>query len=1180
MRRTIKEHRKYIWCLLVLACLLLVWPAFAGAEVDAADRDVEWGQYQNSRANNGIIGEIETPVSYEETALKWSRKMVSGFTTSFTPPLIIDGYLYTASSTHVYKVNRDTGEIVKESAELKLNVGYGINPITYDEDNDQLYVPILKGRVQCLDAETLDSKWISEEYSYSQSLSPISYIDGSVYTGIWETETKDGVFFCLDAATGEAKWKYIPSKHGEAPHGFYWAGSYVDDRYVVVGSDDGAANTFAEAGAYPETATVYCFDRKTGEVKDRITGIKGDIRSTVVYDNGHIYFVSKGGRLYKTSLGADGKFSDTSFIQLTDSRNGVDAMMTSTPVVYKGRIYVGAAGNGGQYSADGGHFFAVIADDATLKDSSLIYTVPISGYPQAAPLLSTATEKTDGKVRLYFTFNAFPGGIYCLEDSQSATAENHASAKLLYRPEISMQQYCISPLCCDREGTFYYKNDSGYLMAVAANKAYLNGISVRYGNNELKWEYPFESGLLNYDLQAPNDAKTVDVRLQVPEGMSASVDGKACTIKADGWTNPISVAASENAAAIPVVVSRTVSGKTYTRTYTLNTATLSNNANLAEIVINASNTRAKDQIGYDPAFDAGVTDYVSRSYDGDHTYLNLWLQTADPEAQVRVLPANNVGNSAPNFYLNEDGSIEAASNGRYPVYWVTGEITSEVDVEVTAPSGMVTKTYHVTFVRGSEHLDVGRTPLKLSPSSMTLYTSGQSRSAGVTVSYGGADVTGDCTFESTDPAVAMVDPGGIITAVSRGDAEVWVRYAPQNRRARVHVEVTDPTLSPPTASLRSGTYTEPIEVALTAPGAGADVRYVMGAPEEDLAAPTSTGGTKYEAPIGIGEPGKVVSVKIRAIACGEGYAKSYPEDFIYTVDLTGGTVQEAGVSLSPGSIYIAEEDQALLAALPNGTGYEAVTAALSGIQAHVIMNEAYAAEHGGETEILAGIVWNTENGYDYDPANAGTQRFLARGQVALPDGIDSRGRSLEVMMPVGITAVPPGKVTAVSAVAGAKTKSITVTYKAVPGAEGYKIAYRKTGSSWKYKQAAGTTCKITGLAAGGCYEVRACAVNSGGEGALSKSSFCMIAATTLKVTAGKKSFTAKMKATGKASGYQVRYSLKKTMAGAKTKKTKKTSLTVKKLKAKKVYYVEAAPYKVISGKTYVGESVVKKVKTK
>ena len=52
------------------------------------------------------------------------------------------------------------------------------------------------------------------------------------------------------------------------------------------------------------------------------------------------------------------------------------------------------------------------------------------------------------------------------------------------------------------------------------------------------------------------------------------------------------------------------------------------------------------------------------------------------------------------------------------------------------------------------------------------------------------------------------------------------------------------------------------------------------------------------------------------------------------------------------------------------------------------------------------------------------------------------------------------------------------------------------------------------------------------------------------------------------------------MAGAKTKKTKKTSLTVKKLKAKKVYYVEAAPYKVISGKTYVGEPVVKKVKTK
>lgn len=1208
MREHARQNRFYITAGVVLLLLLgMAWIAFA-SDSYATERDVEWGQYQNSPTNNGVIGEIETPATYNETALKWSRKMVSGYTTSFTPPLIIDGYLYTASSTHVYRINKNTGEVVKESAELLLNVGYGLNPITYDADNDQLYVPILKGRVQCLDAETLQSKWISEEYRYSQTLSPISYIDGCVYTGIWETETKDGVFFCLDAATGETKWKYVPSEHGESKHGFYWAGCYVDDNYVVVGSDDGADNTFAEAGAYPESATVYSFDRRTGAVVDKISGIKGDIRSTVVYDGGHIYFVSKGGRLYKTSFGADGKFSNTSYIQLqVKGKSGsdmVDAMMTSPPVIHNGRIYVGAAGAGGQFNADGGHMFAVIRDDGTLSDSSLIYTVPVSGYPQAPPILSTATENTDGKVRLYFTFNAYPGGIYCLEDSASATASSHSNAQLLFRPEVSMQQYCISPLCCDREGTFYYKNDSGNLFAVALNKAYLNDISVKYGNTELAWEYPFEPGILNYSLQAPNDAAAVDVRLDVPEGMAAKVNGE------DYTGSKISVAVGEDAAAIPVTVSKTVGEKTYTRTYTLSTAALSNNANLAGLLISASNTApaqiadsgdwisASKGIGYDPVFDPGIEDYVGRicEVDTGKAFLRLWLETADQEATVKVIPVQNVGNSQSR--LNEDGTIKKASNSSYyPVYWVKGETSAEVDVAVTSPSGKVAKTYHVTLQRSEEFIGTGEQPLRLSPSSVTLFTSGQDRSTSVTASYEGTDVTGDCTFESSDPQVATVDPYGRITAVSRGEAEIWVWYAQASRRARVHVEVTEPTLNPPLASLRQGTYAEPIQVALLATGSGAQVRYVMGDAEEDLPAPSSTGGTLYGQPISIGEEGQVVSVKIRAIACGSGYAKSFPEDFIYTVDLTGAVEPQPGVSLAPDSVYIAPEDQAAFSALPNGTRYDAVTKMLSSVQAHLKMNEAY-TEATGEAEITTGIVWETEGSYAYDPADQKEQQFLIRGEAVLPESIDTRGKNLDVLLPVTISAVKqpeppappaplapsvpaiPDKVTGLSATVSASAKAVTVKYKSAARASSYRIAFRKASGAWKYQVAQGTSAKIKGLAAKGNYEVKVCAVNAGGQGAYSASCFCMISKTTLKLSGKKKSIAVTVKKVKPATGYRLRYSLKKNLSSAKTVKTKKTKYTIKKLKAKKLYYVQATPYKVIKGKTYWGQPVVKKVKAK
>lgn len=1077
-------------------------------------------------------------------------------------------------------------------------VRYGMNPITYDADNDQFYVPIMKGRVQCLNADTLRSKWISEEYRYSQTLSPISYIDGCVYTGIWETEVKDGPFFCLDAATGETKWKYVPSEHGDAPHGFYWAGCYVDENYAVVGSDDGADNTFSEAGAFPETAVAYSFNRRTGEVIDKITGVKGDIRSSVVYNHGHIYFVTKGGRLYKADFGADGTFSNVSYIQLqTPGKNSeemVDVMMTSTPVVHNGRIYVGAAGAGGQFSADGGHMFAVIRDDGTLSSSSLIYTVPISGYPQASPVLSTATENTDGKVRLYFTFNAFPGGIYCLEDSADATADHHENAKLLYRPELPMQQYCISPLCCDREGTFYYKNDSGYLMAVSVNKAYLDGISVKYGSQELKWEYPFEPGILNYSLQAPNDADAVDVRLGVPDGMTARVNGE------DYAGSKISVPVGEDESAIPVTVSKTVGEKTYTRTYTLNTATQSNNANLGGLVITASNTKPKQiadsgdwvsatkGIGYDPVFDPGIEDYVSKicTDDKGKAFLRLWLETADPEASVRVIPAQNVGNTQND--LNDNGTIKKRSGGYYPVYFVKGEIAAEVDAEVTAPSGKVTKTYHITLQRSEEYIETGEQPLRLTPSSAELHVKGRSRSTGISAEYAGSDVTGNCTFESSDPEVAAVDQNGLVTAVSCGDAEIWVNYAQETRRGRVHVDVTEPMLSPPLASLNQGYYTEPIRVALQASGAGAQVRYVIGDAEEDLEAPTTTGGVLYEEPISIGEAGQRVSVKIRAIACGSGYRKSYPEDFIYTVDLTGEPPSSPGVSLEPDSIYLAEADLETFRNLPNGTGYDAVTELLLPLQAHVKMNKAYTGE---SAEVTAGIAWDDADSYDYDPSDQGEQNFLIRGQVVLPEGVDDLGKNLDILLPVTVKAKPqpepekpkpakPAKVTGLSATVNASAKTITLKYKSAARAGTYRVAYRKAGGAWKYLTAKGTTRKITGLAASGSYEVKVCAVNDGGQGAYSASCFCMISKTTLKLKPKKKAITVTMKKIKPASGYRLRYSLKKNLSSSKTVKTKKTTYTIKKLKKKKLYYVQATPYKVISGKTYWGQPVVKKVKTK
>lgn len=87
----------------------------------------------------------------------------------------------------------------------------------------------------------------------------------------------------------------------------------------------------------------------------------------------------------------------------------------------------------------------------------------------------------------------------------------------------------------------------------------------------------------------------------------------------------------------------------------------------------------------------------------------------------------------------------------------------------------------------------------------------------------------------------------------------------------------------------------------------------------------------------------------------------------------------------------------------------------------------------------------------------------------------------------------------------------------------------------------------------------------------------------------RKSFTIKWKKPSaanlkKTTGYQIRYSLKKTMKNSKSvfvKKNKTNSKTFKKLKAKKKYWVQIRTYKLSGGKKYYsGWSIKKYVKTK
>ncbi len=153
----------------------------------------------------------------------------------------------------------------------------------------------------------------------------------------------------------------------------------------------------------------------------------------------------------KAPISADGHFDHDAF-QTVEMGN----MCTSTPIIYNGKAFIGTSG-AQQFGSPG---TLNVIDVNTMK---IVENVTLPGYPQAPMLMTTGYEEETGNVYIYTTYNARPGGLYCVTWN---TNDDTFSLEHIFVPESGMQQYCLGSPICDNEGTIYYKNDSGYLFAL------------------------------------------------------------------------------------------------------------------------------------------------------------------------------------------------------------------------------------------------------------------------------------------------------------------------------------------------------------------------------------------------------------------------------------------------------------------------------------------------------------------------------------------------------------------------------------------------------------------------------------------------------------------------------------------------------------------------------------------
>lgn len=413
--------------------------------------DAYWKNFRGSDSNMAIT-DVRLPIDTENINLKWNKKLGSGWSAAPSVQIIVDNALIVMAGNVIYKLDLRTGEILAQG-NMVGSPSFGYTPPTYAEG--MIFAPLGNGTIQAFNAKTLESVWVYRDALGGQSLSPIAYEDGYIYTGFWNGETRDANFVSISVTdedsentreAKEASWKYTHKG------GFYWAGAVVVGDTVIVGSDDGTSG-------FGGTSTLFSFHQFTGEVISALE-IVGDQRSAIAYEkeSGRIYFTTKNGYLYRADV-------DPVTGVLTNL-HGVDhkAQSTATPVVYKNRVYVGV-GSGISSSGSSGNL--LVADAESLE---MIYAVGLKGYPQNAVLLTTAYEKETGSIYLYSTYNALPGGISMIKADPNATSGEDAKLIELY-DAAGFAQYNLTGIIHDARGTLFYKNDSGNVLAVGVPEA-------------------------------------------------------------------------------------------------------------------------------------------------------------------------------------------------------------------------------------------------------------------------------------------------------------------------------------------------------------------------------------------------------------------------------------------------------------------------------------------------------------------------------------------------------------------------------------------------------------------------------------------------------------------------------------------------------------------------------------
>lgn len=436
----------------------IVWAYAAGDTVPnpdevvvnpSAPRPTDWKSDWDGKSN-AAVENVSTPTGALTSSWTFDWKAYSGATNpNASEPIVVNGYVYLAVNKRLLKINAESGKVLAES-KLKTAVGYTSRPIYA---NGLVIVPLDRGAVQALTADTLTTVWVTDFVSGTAQSNSQLTVDGNyLYVGTVDVDYGKGTYdnghlTRINILTGAVSWQHVNPNEG-----YYWTGATVGDDFVLVPTSSG---------------TVEMLSKSTGDVLGSVS-VGAIVNSTCVFsdDGSHAYLISRDGKLHVLAI-SDGDSRDADAASRITEERVVDLGLTGcacAPTMYDGKLIVGGEVAGGSALA--------IIDPAKDFARTLVTTADGSQLPaglggiKGAPLVSA--QGKDAYV--YFTVNygespdfvnyTTGGGVYRykLGDTEasgvfSATGHNN---------------YCDSPIACDAQGNLYYINDSGTLFKLNA----------------------------------------------------------------------------------------------------------------------------------------------------------------------------------------------------------------------------------------------------------------------------------------------------------------------------------------------------------------------------------------------------------------------------------------------------------------------------------------------------------------------------------------------------------------------------------------------------------------------------------------------------------------------------------------------------------------------------------------